>query len=84
MSETERRALFEAGRATGTVEGWADYGVLESAYRIALRQIEADGERINRLEAALRVAHHTPHDQLGKPNEGFPRCSVCGAIQTGG
>jgi hypothetical protein len=34
------------------------------------------------LRAALRVATHSPHDQDGEPIEGFPVCSVCGAIQT--
>jgi hypothetical protein len=60
----------------------APLDVLETAYRFALKQIEADGETINRLTTALRVATHSPHDQTGEPNEGFPVCSVCGAIQT--
>jgi hypothetical protein len=61
----------------------ADTSVLDSAYRMALAQIEHDGEVIKRLTQALRVASHKPHDQDGEPNEGFPTCSVCGAIQTG-
>ena len=57
--------------------------VLESAYRMALGQIKADAEVIENLKVALRVATHSPHDQDGEPIEGFPVCSVCGAIQTG-
>lgn len=52
------------------------------AFRLALIQIEHDGEVIKRLTKALAVATHSPHDQDGEPNEGFPVCSVCGAIQT--
>jgi hypothetical protein len=40
-------------------------------------------ERIERLTTALRVASHEPHDRDGEPVEGFPTCSVCGAILTG-
>ena len=39
-------------------------------------------ETIERLTRALRVASHSPHDQAGEPVEGFPVCSICGAIQT--
>lgn len=41
-----------------------------------------DIQRLDRLAAAVRVSDHEPHDQAGEPVEGFPVCSVCGAIQT--
>ena len=41
-----------------------------------------DRATIERLTRALRVNTHSPHDQAGDPIEGFPVCSVCGAIQT--
>jgi hypothetical protein len=70
------RDLYETCLATTTR--------LEGAFRLALIQIEHDGEVKNRLTQALRVATHTPHDQDGTPDpdSGFPVCSVCGAIQT--
>lgn len=40
------------------------------------------GKVIERLTTALRVSDHKPHDQDGEPVEGFPACSICGAIQT--
>ena len=59
---------------------------LDEAYRLALVQIEHDGNVINRLRQALRVATHSPHDTAGTPDpdSGFPTCSDCGAILTGG
>jgi hypothetical protein len=58
--------------------------VLQSAYSMALIQIEADGRTIERLKRALTVAHHRPHDNLGPPDPdyGFPTCSGCEAILT--
>lgn len=44
--------------------------------------LDACNPIIERLQTALRVAAHSPHDQAGEPVEGFPVCSVCGAIQT--
>lgn len=56
----------------------------DTAYRLALVQIEHDGEVINRLTRALRVATHKPHDKSGPsdPDSGFPTCSECSAILT--
>ena len=61
---------------------WMD--LLQSAYSMALIQIEADGRTIERLKRALTVAHHRPHDNLGPadPDSGFPTCSGCEAILT--
>jgi hypothetical protein len=49
-----------------------------------IAHIDALAAANERLTRALRVATHSPHDQKGEPNEGFPTCSECGAIQTGG
>ncbi len=69
--------------AKDVLPSFGEWVVVQSpAFRMALTQIEHDAETINRLTRALRVAHHKPHDQLGKPDNGFPVCSVCGAIQT--
>ena len=46
-------------------------------------ELERLREIVSRLQQALLVASHEPHDQAGDPVEGFPVCSVCGAIQTG-
>lgn len=70
------------GRAALATPAPTEDATLDSAYRMALGQIEHDGEVINRLKQALRVATHSPHDQSCEPNEGFPTCSECGAIQT--
>lgn len=40
-------------------------------------------DTVDRLQRALRVAAHNPHDQdRTDPDSGYPVCSVCGAIQT--
>lgn len=76
-----------------TIEGTADKGTHqpEQTHSADYNRGWADGQAraldstqpvIDRLQQALRVAHHEPHDQGGEPVEGFPTCSVCGAIQT--
>ena len=61
----ERRALFEAGRATGTVEGWADYtnAPHDDEYDALARQFHesiADGQSVAETATALRLLAREP------------------------
>lgn len=56
----ERRTLFEAGRATGTVEGWADYTETrhDDEYDALARQFHesiAEGQSVADTAKALRI-----------------------------
>jgi hypothetical protein len=78
VSETERALTAEEPQPTKRRRreynrGWADGNAAA---------LDACQPVIDRLQQALRVAAHSPHDQAGEPVEGFPVCSVCGAIQT--
>jgi hypothetical protein len=54
---------------------------LDEQVAIRDKEIERLRASVARLQQALRVASHEPHDQAGAPIEGFPVCSICGAIQ---
>jgi hypothetical protein len=62
LTTAERKALFEAGRATGTVEGWADYTPAEQRhddeYDALARQLHeniAEGQTVSDTAKALRL-----------------------------
>jgi hypothetical protein len=82
--ENAWEALLAVEKAAYAATPPAEGLVSKSAYDLALVQIEHDGEVINRLTQALRVANHKPHDRDGEPDpeSGFPTCSECGAILT--
>ncbi len=69
---------------------WPDAAFIVAAVEYVRAALQGDADApdprdavIERLTQVLRVANHKPHDQDGEPIEGFPVCSVCGAIQTG-